>query len=209
MIKLKNINLRFGNKVLFDNLNFHIKQNDKILISGKSGIGKTTLMQMILGFSEANSGKIFFKSEKIDRKNIWDIRNKISYVPQNIRFKHLKIELIFQNIFDLKHNKTISNWIEKLPKLLEFFELDEDILEKNWNDLSGGEKQRISLIIASLLNRKIFFLDEVTSALDESLKMKTINYFLEKEDSTILMISHDKSWCENNYIKNFDLEKQI
>ena len=166
-------------------------------------------MQIILGFSQVNSGKIFFQKNEINKKNIWDIRKEISYVPQNIRFKQLKIKEIINNIFNLKHNNTISNWQVKLPELLYFYELNEDVQEKNWNDLSGGEKQRVSLIIAVLLERKIFFLDEVTSALDANLKKKTIDFFLKKEDSTILVISHDKTWSENDNLKIFNLEKQI
>jgi len=207
MITLNNISLKFGERIIFDNLNMIIQENDRIFLSGKSGIGKTTLMQMILGFNKKNSGKILFKNEEINKRNIWDIRKKISYVPQNIQFKDTITQDIIQDIFDLKCNKGITDWQQRLSELHMHFELDDKILQKNWSLLSGGEKQRISLIIASLLSRRIFFLDEVTSALDKNLKKIAVKHFLEKENSTIIVISHDMEWLKNDDFKIFNLER--
>ena len=72
--------------------------------------------------------------------------------------------------------------------------LEDDILDKNFQELSGGEKQRIGILIALLLNRDIYLLDEVTSALDVNLKKTVADYFLARENWTLLVISHDREW---------------
>jgi putative ABC transport system ATP-binding protein len=76
-------------------------------------------------------------------------------------------------------------------------ELEKDILEKNFETLSGGEKQRIGILIALMLGRDIFLLDEATSALDSGLKKKVVDNFLKNEDWTVFIISHDKEWERN------------
>ncbi len=86
-------------------------------------------------------------------------------------------------------------------------ELEGNILDKNFQELSGGEKQRIGILIALLLNRDIYLLDEVTSALDMNLKKKVSDYFLSREDLTLLVISHDREW-ERDWIEIIDLESR-
>ena len=84
-------------------------------------------------------------------------------------------------------------------------ELEDNILDKNFQELSGGEKQRIGILISLLLDRDIYLLDEVTSTLDMNLKKKIADYFLAQEDWTLLVISHDREW-ERDWIEVIDLE---
>lgn len=74
------------------------------------------------------------------------------------------------------------------------FELEKDTLGKNFENLSGGEKQRLGILIALMLGRDIFLLDEATSALDSELKKRVVDHFLKHEDWTLFVISHDKEW---------------
>ena len=85
--------------------------------------------------------------------------------------------------------------------------LEDDILDKNFQELSGGEKQRIGILIALLLNRDIYLLDEVTSALDVNLKKTVADYFLAREDWTLLVISHDLEW-ERDWVETIDIESK-
>ena len=80
------------------------------------------------------------------------------------------------------------------------------MLRKDPSELSGGEKQRLAIIVSILLERKVFLLDEVTSSLDKHLKKKVINYFIEQDDWTIVAISHDPGWLDNPRVSIFDLE---
>ena len=94
---------------------------------------------------------------------------------------------------------------EKLNELLKYFELESDILEKEIERLSGGEKQRIAIINALLLEREIFLLDEISAALDKKLKIKTLDYFFKNKEYTILSISHDGYVPEHVEIKTIEL----
>jgi putative ABC transport system ATP-binding protein len=96
---------------------------------------------------------------------------------------------------------------EKLRVFMRELGLEDDILDKNFQELSGGEKQRIGILIALLLNRDIYLLDEVTSALDVNLKKTVADYFLAREDWTLLVISHDLEW-ERDWIEKIDLENR-
>ncbi|MCK4941335.1 ATP-binding cassette domain-containing protein, partial [candidate division WOR-3 bacterium] len=78
---------------------------------------------------------------------------------------------------------------------------------ENFEKLSGGEKQRILIVIALLLKRSVFLLDEVTSALDSELKEKVRDFFLKGDDWTVMVISHDKDWLERPELKVINLDK--
>ena len=92
--------------------------------------------------------------------------------------------------------------------LLGYFEFNEDIVDKNIEDLSGGERQRLAIVISVLLGRDVFFLDEVTSALDKHLKKKVVDYFVKRKDWTSLVVSHEPLWLENPAVKVFSLEER-
>jgi putative ABC transport system ATP-binding protein len=82
----------------------------------------------------------------------------------------------------------------KLRRLLLYLGFENDVLTMNFEDLSGGEKQRIGIIMSVLIGKDIYLLDEITSSLDATLKEKVANYFLEHKDWTLLIISHDDVW---------------
>ena len=96
-------------------------------------------------------------------------------------------------VFAYSANKKVP-YQTSLNTYLALFALDEAILEKDFRTLSGGEKQRIVIIISLLLERTIFFLDEITAALDSRMKDTVAEYFLSHEDWTVIAISHDDAW---------------
>ncbi len=100
---------------------------------------------------------------------------------------------LIDGVFGYAANKTIL-YQNNLNGYLTLFALDETILDKDFRSLSGGEKQRIVIVITLLLERTIFFLDEITAALDNRMKQQVADYFLSHEDWTVLAISHDDTW---------------
>ena len=206
MINFENINLSYNGKEVITNLSLTIKQGEKVVVTGKSGSGKSSLLAMILGFAEPNKGEITFDGTLIDDKTIWDIRKKIAYVDQDVNLGAGKLPALLDTISKLKINSHLNFSKQKLNELLEYFEFNGDIINKNVEELSGGERQRLAIIIAILLERKIFLLDEITSALDKHLKKIVAEYFIDKKDSTCLIVSHDYVWIDNPSVKVFDLE---
>ena len=198
MIIFQNISIKFNNRIILENFNLNIKTGEKILISGVSGKGKTTLLKILLGFTLPNSGNIFVDNLELNEQNINIIRNKIAYMPQSTPFLNIKVEQIINTIFNYKQNLNIKFQMSKLIEILKEFNLDSSILSKDINQLSGGEKQRLAFVILILLDREIWVLDEVTSSLDQDMKEKVINYIL-NSNKTVVLVSHDKINLLNNF----------
>lgn len=202
-VEYKNISVSFEGRSLYSNFNLTVEQGDKILISGKSGVGKTTLLRLLLGFVKPNSGSIYFQNENVDEKIVWEIRRKTAYVTQNLEISSGPVSSLIHDIFSFRAN---TNTIEKeISRWLNFFELGKDILKDHFEDLSGGEKQRVVILISLLLNRNIFLLDEPTAYLDKNLKQKVADFFIQNPKFTVIVISHDTHWQHQPKIKTISL----
>jgi putative ABC transport system ATP-binding protein len=206
LIRYENIGILFENIKVLSGFNLIVKKNQKVLLRGKSGTGKTTLLKMLLGFTKPSEGTIYFRNRTIDSKTCWEARKEIAYVVQDTDLGEGKVKNLLDEIFSYRANKEKLDY-EKLQTFMQELDLEDAILEKNFQELSGGEKQRIGILIALLLNRDIYLLDEVTSALDAKLKKKVADYFLAREDWTLLIISHDREW-ERDWMEIIDLETQ-
>ena len=208
MIKLEDITVKINNAYILKDFNLTIERGEKVLISGKSGIGKSTLLKLLLGFAFPDKGSIRFNDAILDKDNIWEFRKNMAYVSQDLDIGEGEVGELIDSIFMFKSNSEDTFNKESLIELMRIFELDEDILSKNYEELSGGEKQRIVIIISILLKREIFLLDEISSALDENLKKKVINYFLDQKDLTVIIISHDTNHIQKNQLCTINLENQ-
>lgn len=212
IIEFKNVFLDFKSKnktkVIFDNFNFVIKEKQKVIIFGKSGTGKSTLLQLILGFKQAKSGNIFFDDKKITHKNIWEVRSQIAYVDQDVMMGEGLVKNIIAEYFSFVVNLNNSFSQKKLETLMQDFDLDPSLLYKNTDQLSGGEKQRLALVVALLLERKVMILDEITSALDPLSKTNVIKKLLKNNKLTLVVVTHDKQWQNNKNVAIFDFKEK-
>ncbi|MFZ7121191.1 MAG: ABC transporter ATP-binding protein [Eubacteriaceae bacterium] len=197
MIEYKNIYVEFNNNIIFNNFNLFINKNEKILLNAPSGKGKSTLIKMLLGLHPNYTGDIYFEGNMVDSKNINIVRTKISYVSQDVDLPKGNVEELIQNIYKYKKNRHLNYNESRVVDILKEFEMDETILDKNIIELSGGERQRLGFIIAILLERQIWIMDEVTSGLDKKLKNYIMNYII-KQNKTVIIISHDDCWLNQN-----------
>ena len=196
-ILFKDISFGYENKKIFQNLNFKIEKNSSIGLLGESGVGKSTLIDLIAGLLDPSDGKIY-----VDNKNIQDYKtewqNKIGYVPQNI---YLLDATIKENIIFSKSEVNISD--EALEKSIQNSGLEKFInsLEKGVNTqigelgskLSGGQIQRIGIARALYKNPEILILDEATNALDEETETQILKSICHiKNQKTLIIISHKK-----------------
>ncbi len=208
VIRFEKISVEFNDSYVLQNLDFAVEQGDKVLIYGESGIGKTTVFRLLLGFEQPSHGSIFFHEKFLDACTAWDIRKQIAYVSQDLDIGSGTVTNVIKDIFAYRANARISKFEEKLENYLTLLRLKSAILHEPYEKLSGGEKQRIAIIIALLLERPIFFLDEVTSSLDEQLKYKVIQYFTQNNDWTVLSISHDRAWLTAQGMKVITLPQK-
>ncbi len=152
-----------------ENISFHIKQNQFTAIVGKSGSGKSTIMQLILKFYSHQSGRLTIAGNDINSYDIFDIRKIIAYTPQdpNIFSGTIRYNIMFSNpcakeedVQEVIHLCGIDKFINHLPD-----GIDTEIGEKGVR-MSGGQKQRVAIARSLLYKPEILLLDEATSALD-------------------------------------------
>lgn len=208
MISLENINLTYEGRTIFNDFSLEIAKGGKTVLLGKSGLGKSSLFSLILGFTRPQGGKILFDGNPVDEHTVWNVRQKVSFIDQDVSIGDYKVSDWFSFVAGIKSNHSLNFGEERIGELMDFFELSRDLLVKDISDLSGGERQRVAIIVSVLLERNVFLLDEVTSALDKDLKKKTADFFIERADWTVVSISHDSVWLDNPNVKIFDLEKK-
>lgn len=193
MIRFKDVSLRLGNKQLLKNFNLRIAKGDKVLLAAQSGSGKTSLLRLILGFIDSDSGQLFYKKKAISPESIQKIRSQMAYLSQDVDFPNGKVRDVFQEIFQFDSNKHVAYSQEKLLEKLRAFDLPEALLTKNTSIISGGERQRLGWALIQLLDRPVLLLDEPTSAMDEKQKQRFIDYVAQTR-KTVICVSHDPAW---------------
>jgi len=156
-------------KKVIDNFNLNVEPGECIAFVGASGCGKSTIMNMIIGFLKPVGGVIKIDGKDIELLNLEDYRKFIAVVPQNsILFTGTIRENILYGMKNVSEEKlqeimdkaNIREFIEKMPNGLDTF------IGEHGGKLSGGQKQRISIARALIRDPKIIILDEATSALD-------------------------------------------
>ena len=209
-IIFQNVNFFYSSKkMIFNDLNFEINKGDSVVIFGNNGSGKTSFLNLIAGLIKPTKGQIVCDNlfDVYSSKEKW-FRN-ISYVQQNIFLMDATIKdnivLTPENAVDVDKFNKVSNMLN----LNEFFINLQDLLSTkvgvNGINISGGQKQIISLARALYKDSEILILDEPTSALDSKMTLIFKNLLLSlKGKKTIIMVTHDKSFF--NY---FDIVYEI
>ena len=189
MLELKNISLNFKEFSLKD-ISLSVKQGEYFVLLGKSGAGKSLILEIITGMLKPDSGKVFLSGKDITEERIQ--KRQVAIVFQDYAvFPHLSVK---ENIcYPLKANK-----ISKPEREKRVVELGErlgirHLLNRKTTSLSGGELQRVALARALAMDPKCILLDEPLSALDIQLQhdLRTMLRKLNKEGLTIIHVTHD------------------
>jgi ABC-type bacteriocin/lantibiotic exporter with double-glycine peptidase domain len=191
-LNVNNLAIKYDGHSLFENVSFEVQSGQRFCINGPSGCGKSSLLRAMLGFVQPQQGEIVIDGQPVNDKTVWQLRRSIGYVTQEPDLGQQVVLDRIRRPFDYKANAHLS-WNETtVHEWFERFKLPRKLLAKQTNDLSGGEKQRIAIIIAMLLDRPILLLDEPTSALDKQSKqiLRTILAELKK---TVVFISHEET----------------
>ncbi len=201
-VEFKNVYFSYDKKKsILKNINIKANPNDIIAIVGPSGGGKTTIVNLIPRFYEINKGKILIDNIDIKKISLASLRKHIGMVPQDTflfsgtikdNIAYAKENATFEEIVEAAKKANAHNFIIKLKN-----GYNTEIGERGIQ-LSGGEKQRISIARAILKNPKILILDEATSALDtesEILVQEALSYLM--KGKTTFVIAHRLSTIQN------------
>ena len=195
-ILFKDISLKYKNnqEEILKNFNFKIEKKDFIAIVGKTGSGKTSFLNILMGLVKPSTGQVLIDNFDINN-NLISWRKKIGYVPQNIT---LIEDTLYKNIAYGISQESISQ--KKLDISIQLSKLSEFLKNKSHNFLigedgsriSGGQRQRIAIARALYHDPEILILDEPTSSLDEITSQKLFQSLYElNKYKTIIVVSHD------------------
>ena len=195
-IEMNKILVQFQEKTVLNGFSLRLLSGEKVVLTGNSGLGKSTVLRCILGFVIPDEGEIFIRGKRMLPESVWTLRTVLAYVPQEPELGSGILEEWFKAPFFFRANMDLKKNLERLPELLEHFSLSKELLRKEVGTLSGGEKQRATLIAALLLQRNIFLLDEPTSALDRKNGKKVLEFLFTIPDASILAVSHDHTFLD-------------
>lgn len=197
LFHIDNCSVKIDGKTILTPLTLDILKGDFVTITGASGSGKSTLLQLLLGFREPSQGKISYLEVPIKGSQLSKLREDVAVVFQEPPLSGTTVEEVLLLPFSYKCNKKNHPDTEEVVRTLKSVGLSEALLKQSPSNLSGGEKQRIALVRALLLNRPILILDEISSALDAQ-NRDTIHRLLSSPKRTVIVVSHDKEWIEKS-----------
>lgn len=194
MIVFKNVSKSYKNTTVLKDISFTIEDGDLVCLIGESGCGKTTTLKMINKLIMPTSGEIIINKQNIKKINSIKLRRKMGYVIQQTGlFSHMTIKEnieIIAKIIKMPEEKRKK----RVKEMMTMIGLDEKLLERYPNELSGGQLQRIGIARAFMTGPKIILMDEPFSALDPMSRTALQDELLKlqrKFHKTIVFVTHD------------------
>ena len=171
MIRLEHLSKSFGGRKILDDFSLAVKEGEFLTVIGRSGCGKTTMLKMINGLHQPDSGKVFVQGQDIGETDIIELRRSIGYVIQNKGlFPHMTVEKNITYVPVISGRKNKAENLQLARRLIETVGLEEDMLERYPSELSGGQQQRVGIARALASDARILLMDEPFGALDEITK---------------------------------------
>lgn len=211
LIKFQDVTFSYDKKKnILENINLEIKKGSRIGIIGKTGEGKSTFLDLLMGFLQPDTGDIFIDNEKLSNKTILSWQEKISHVPQkiflsdssflsNIAFGRDESEINLKRVNEVSKKSQIHNFIMESEK-----GYNQKVGERGVK-LSGGQIQRIGLARALYKNNEIIIFDEATNSLDNDTEKSIMDELYQlDEDLTVVIVAH-----RLNTLKDCDLILEI
>lgn len=197
IIDLKNVSFRYDTTIdeyQIDSVSFHVKQGEWISIVGHNGSGKSTIVRLIDGLLEAESGEIVIDGIPLTRETVWENRSKIGIVFQNPDNQFVGATVEDDVAFGLE-NQGISReeMLQRVEKAIEQVGMSV-FKDREPSRLSGGQKQRVAIAGIIALRPQIIILDEATSMLDPEGReelMKVVRTLQKQFQLTVISITHD------------------
>lgn len=193
IIDIKNLSFRYKNKFIYDDFSLSIDMGQWVTVAGPNGAGKTTLVKILAGLEKTYSNIEIFNMQ-LNKKNLYKIRKDIGFVfdvPENFfACETVEDELAFSLENMAIAPSVIKKKIKDISKLLKL----EDLLKRNPYDLSGGQKQKVALGCALMLEPRILILDEAFTMIDINEKkelLNTLQSYNKEKRVTIVSFTHN------------------
>lgn len=186
-ITVKNLSFSYGEQPVLEDVTYNFKKGGKYAIVGKSGTGKTTLINLISGRLSNYRGQITFDSQDMREMTSQEINQNIELIDQK---SYLFNESVEQNI-----TLDVANDGQLITKIIRFLGIDKftnltNLITEHGSNLSGGQRQKIALARAMAFNKPILVIDEVTAGVDRENAQEIENRLLAYSERTVIMITH-------------------
>jgi len=194
VIQFDSVYVALDSKDILSNISFSVLEGGKVALVGKSGAGKSSILYVLLGLLIPTAGEVKFNGTKVDFRSIDSLRSSVSYIGQEPVLGDAEtVRDALMLPFCFKENKHLRPDEAAMKETLSLLDLPADIMDSSVSDISGGEKQRVALCRGLLQKKRIFLLDEVTSALDKE-SSRAVMKLLSQKQYTFLSVSHHDEW---------------
>jgi putative ABC transport system ATP-binding protein len=193
MVVFDNITLQVHNQTLLEGTSLALTEGDTVVLRGPSGCGKSSLLKCAVGAIPLAGGRVKIDDMELSAETVAAIRSRIAFIGQEPVLGAERVQDALLLPFRFKAHRHALPGKEKTDELLERLHLPTGILNKPCARISGGEKQRIAIARALLLNKTIFLADEITSALDPESRQAVMDALF-RPGITLLSVSHDPEW---------------
>lgn len=210
LLSVENISKAFGERIILENISFGINKDQKIAFIAKNGTGKTTLLNIIAGKDQPDSGQVVFRKgihigflsqnpsfneELTVEETIFATDNPILRLIQEYEhaLQHPENEMAYQKAFELMERHNAWDFETQYKQIL--FRLKLDNLQLKVKNLSGGQKKRLALANVLISKPDLLILDEPTNHLDLEM-IEWLEQYFAKENLTLFIVTHDRYFLE-------------
>ncbi|WP_315579037.1 ATP-binding cassette domain-containing protein [Hoylesella oralis] len=209
MLEMKEVCLNMGGKQLFNSLSFTVKEGDTLCVSGLKGCGKTTLLRTFMGLQQAESGYTTIDGELITPLSAAYFRQKMAYLPQDLRLQGTTVAELFMTFAALHANEKQQFSKNKLFADWKQLGVDNGMWGRKLSDIDSSTLQRILLSVATAPIRSMFLLDEPTSEQDDDGAERIKKYLTAlKNDTSIMIIATNDERIKDIFNKHIVLGNQ-
>ncbi len=190
-IEIDALTVGFGGRAVLGGFSLRLGVGEKATLTGRSGSGKTTVLRCILGFVVPDAGAIRINGEALTARSVWHLRRELAYVAQEPELGDGTVRDVLERPFAYHANADLRDNLARVDEFFGEFLLPRSLLGDDVTTLSAGEKQRVAIVSAVLLDRRIILLDEASSALDKTSEKAIADFFRSRADLTVLSVSHN------------------
>lgn len=193
IIRFDQVSVAVREKTILSNISFALFPGEKVVLCGKSGSGKSSVLRTFIGLHAIANGNVYFQQMQLTPVSVHAIRSATAYIGQEPVLGAETVREALLLPFQFKAHRNQRPPDARLVEVLNRLHLTADILNQKSSRISGGEKQRIALARGLLLGKSLYLVDEITSALDTESKQAVFNVFSAPQ-LTVLSVAHDVDW---------------